>query len=215
MNNINIRHTSTILVFLQLFSFSVLAQIDPESTFLTMNSDEEVETTSICESFMHYAKIAKDFSDDDTLSEGEVVLLTSSPIVKSDEFMALPDNKKVAWIEFMSNASIWGFKNRQLNDFIRKGLENCQYNIARASINLSYRVSYCQGLASVVSEVYPLHNFLGQRNITKEIVGEVIALDEFKSLLLDEAIDYIDENNGENVNPVDLGEKSYRECLIK
>lgn len=182
-------------------------------------SNHEAESSGIkknqhlCESFAEYAVISKDLLGDGSLTKDDVELLSAKFIVQTDDFRSLSKDRQDAWVEFMSNASDWAYRNKGSEDFYIRAKSYCEKMISEAKKRVKERAIKCHSLASLITTIQPIYAITRDKELTVEILDSKLDTNKVKSGLLIEAIEFIERGLREGIEDIPL--HTYQQCLTE
>ena len=169
------------------------------------------KTRSLCKSFGQYAKIAKVFANDQSMSEKDVEVVSSRFIMQSSEFQSLSPDRKDAWMKFMSHAARWAYQNRETENFYDNAVKECEQKLVLAKREMMKRVISCQALSEVATLVYPVYKKINDAETAKVIIRDRLSLDEDREALLDAALEMVSLHDGGD--EASTANKVYQSCL--
>lgn len=172
-----------------------------------------IQNTELCQSFAEYAVISKDLLEDGSLTESDVEILSAQFVVQTDDFRSLSEDRKDAWIEFMSNASSWAYKNKDSVDFYNQAHAYCNFLVSEAKKRVRINALRCQSVANLVSSIEPIYSVTKDKEITIDMLDQRIGGDKEKMNLLRNAVELIEE--GQKTGADDVTIYAYQKCLTK
>lgn len=219
MNNIARLAPFILSALLSFTALSTAVADEPVSSVpgkgIKLPASKTYESDALCQSFVEYALISRDFSKDQEISSQDASILTSKFILRSEEFQSLTEDRQDSWIEFMTQASLWGHKNKgiEIDSFINQSKLYCDDMMDAARVKMSESALRCHAVAEFTIELYPFYDQVQDVETITDVLSHKLELNDRKIERLRDALVYLDRNKSSNADIT--ARRVYKDCLKK